>query len=101
MKTTIRAFASFVTLTAMAAHASAAAPLSAQQILTQFNLVTLGNATSNNQQVDGRSFIGGSLNGGVFGARPGAMGTSDYAGLTVMGSANGMQVNGQGRCRHG
>ncbi|MFY7864101.1 choice-of-anchor A family protein [Roseateles sp.] len=96
MKTTILAFASFVTLTALAPPASAAAPLSAQQILTQFNLVTLGNATSNNQQVDGRSFIGGSLNGGVFGTRPGAMGASDYAGLTVMGSANGMQVNGQG-----
>ncbi|MEJ6004829.1 collagen-binding domain-containing protein [Paucibacter sp. AS339] len=96
MKTTVTALASFVTLTALAAPAAVAAPLTAQQILTQFNLVTLGDAVSSNQQVDGRSFIGGSLIGGKFGMWPGAMGSSDYAGLTVMGSASGVQVHHQG-----
>ncbi len=96
MKASIRPFTTFLSLTAVAATASAAAPLSAQQILSQFNLVTLGNAVSSQQQVDGRSFIGGSLGGGKFGMWPGALGSSDYAGLTVMGSANGVQVHHQG-----
>ena len=72
-----------------------AASLTAQQVLTQFNLVTLGSAVSNSH-VDGRSFIGGSLSGGGFAQHASSMAASDYAGLTVMGSASGVQVNGGG-----
>lgn len=74
-----------------------AAPLTAQQTLNQFNLITLGNTTSSSH-VDGRSFIGGNLTG--YGANfvQNASGTpaSDYAGLTVGGSASGAMVNGLG-----
>lgn len=69
--------------------------LSAQQILEQFNLVTLGNVTSSSH-VDGRSFIGGSVSGGDYVQHPADVAASAYAGLTVAGSASALNVNGMG-----
>ncbi len=96
MKPTAIVLAAFLALAPTAYLSAASVPLNAQQILTQFNLLTLGDAVSASQQVDGRSFIGGSLSGGVYGARAGQMASSDFAGLTVMKSASGVQVQGQG-----
>lgn len=80
-----------------AAAAAAAAPLNEQQILQQFNLVTLGNVTSYSH-VDGRSYVGGSLTGygAVFAMHPSEIAPSTYAGLTVAGSASGLQVTDYG-----
>jgi choice-of-anchor A domain-containing protein len=77
--------------------ASASTGLTAQQILEQFNLVTLGNVTSSSH-VDGRSYIGGTLtgSGAVFAMHPQDIAPSTYAGLTVAGSASGLQVTSNG-----
>lgn len=77
-----------------AAWGAAPSALSGQQVLNQFNLVTLGNATMNSH-VDGRSFIGGTLNsnGAVFSMHPNDMPASDYAGLTVLGNASSGSMN--------
>lgn len=85
----------FTLLTLAAAHAGAAAPLTAQEVLTQFNLVTLGNAVSASH-VDGRSFIGGSALGGEYAGHPNDIKASSYAGLTVKGSAENIKVNSNG-----
>ena len=77
---------------------SQATPLTSLQMLQQFNLVTLGNATINSH-VDGRTYIGGNLsgNGAVFGMHPDTMPGSGYAALTVAGGvASGLQVTAGG-----
>jgi choice-of-anchor A domain-containing protein len=79
----------------LATGAALAEPLTALQTLNQFNLVVLGNAVSSSH-VDGRSFVGGSLNGGTFFQHPGETPVSAYAGLTVGGSATGAMVNNLG-----
>ena len=72
-----------------------ATSLTAQQVLEEFNLVVLGNAVSSSH-VDGRSYIGGNLTGGDYVQHPGNTPPSDYAGLTVRGTASGVHVNGLG-----
>ncbi len=85
----------FTLLTLVAAQAGAAAPLTAQEVLNQFNLVTLGNAVSTSH-VDGRSFIGGTVIGGEFAGHPNDIQASSYAGLTIKGSAENIKVNSNG-----
>ena len=87
-----------LTLIASAASnfACAATPLTAQQILEQFNLVTLGNATSYSQDVEGRTYIGGTLTRGIYAAHTDDMTPSSYAGLTVAGSAIDVMSNNNG-----
>lgn len=72
-----------------------AAPLTAGEILKQFNLVVLGNATSTSD-VDGRAYIDGNLSGGIYAGHPNDTPASAYAGLTVSGSASTVMVNGFG-----
>lgn len=74
-----------------------ATPLTGQEVLTQFNLVTIGNDTSYSH-VDGRSYVGGNVigSGAVFAMHPGSIAASNYAGLTVAGSANGLHVDSNG-----
>ena len=71
-------------------------PLTGAQVLNQFNLVTIGNTLSNSQHVDGRSFIGGSLSGGVFDQHAADTPASSYAGLTVLGNAQNVIVDNFG-----
>jgi choice-of-anchor A domain-containing protein len=85
----------FTFLSLVAAHAGAAPALTAQEVLTQFNLVTLGNVVSASH-VDGRSFIGGSAVGGEYAGHPNDIKLSSYAGLTVKGSAENIKVNSNG-----
>jgi|GEM_PF-629502 len=66
-----------------AAHA-ATAPLTGQQILQQFNQVSLGDAKSSSETI-GRAWIGGNVNKGQY-AMSTALPESNYAGLTVIGS---------------
>jgi choice-of-anchor A domain-containing protein len=77
------------------AHAGTA--LTAGEVLNQFNLVTLGDATIYSH-VDGRSYIGGDLtgNGAVFAMHPSDMPSSSFSGLTVDGSASGLSVTAGG-----
>lgn len=72
-----------------------AAPLSALEILQQFNLVAFGDVQSNSH-VDGRTYIGGSVSGGDYVQHPQDTPKSAYAGLTVGGSADNVHVNGLG-----
>lgn len=75
------------------AHAT---PLSAGDVLQQFNLVVFGNSESYSH-VDGRSYIGGNLTGrSDYVQHPADTPSSAYAGLTVMGNASGANVNGLG-----
>ncbi|MDB5774652.1 MAG: hypothetical protein JWP38_785 [Herbaspirillum sp.] len=72
------------------------APLTATQILQQFNLVVLNNDVSLAGQVAGRTYVGGSLNGGAYEQSASSTPASNYAGLTVGGSVGNVQVNGLG-----
>lgn len=74
---------------------AANAALSVQEALSQFNLIVLGDAQSNSH-VDGRAFIAGNLTGGDYVQHPGDAPASDYAGLTVLGNASKVNVNGFG-----
>lgn len=96
MSTNIRLMASALTSLAMAT-ASAGTPLTAAEVVNQFNLVTLGDATIDSH-VDGRSYIAGNLtgNGAVFAMHPNDMPSSSFAGLTVDGSASGLHVTAGG-----
>ena len=84
-------------LSTLGALAAQAAPLTALEVLQQFNLVTLGSTVSSSH-VDGRAFIGGSLNGNgaVVGMHPSTTPASAYAALTVAGSVSGTQVTAGG-----
>ncbi|PTD97644.1 collagen-binding domain-containing protein [Pseudothauera lacus] len=72
-----------------------AAPLSASEILQQFNLVAFGNVVSTSD-VDGRAYIGGNVSGGDYAQHPHRLLDSDYAGLVVGGNATRVNVNGGG-----
>ena len=71
------------------------AGLLATDILNQFNLVVLGDATSTSE-VEGRSYIGGDLVGGNYAIKNGIP-VSAYSGLTVNGNvSNNANVNSLG-----
>lgn len=89
------AFAISLAATALMAPSAQALPLTTAQILTQFNTVVLGNATSNSH-TDGRTYVGGALTGGDYAQHASQTAASNYAGLTVKGSASGVKVNGLG-----
>ncbi len=74
---------------------AASSPLSGAEAMQQFNLVVLGSANSNSH-VDGRTWIGGSLAGGDYVQHAGSTPASSYAGLTVIGAASNVKVNGLG-----
>lgn len=75
---------------------SAHAALTVEDALSQFNLIVLGDAKSNSQHVDGRAFIVGNLIGGDYVQHPADAPASAYAGLTVLGNASQVNVNGFG-----
>ncbi len=69
--------------------AATAAPLTAQNILDQFNVVIFGNFTSNSD-VEGRSAIGQTMTGGAtFMNNPNNTAASTYGALTVFGGVTG------------
>jgi choice-of-anchor A domain-containing protein len=80
-----------------ASYASAAttAPLTANQVLNQLNVVALDTIDSTSH-VDGRTWAGGSVKGGDYGQHFGSVPSSAYAGLTAQGSASNLHVNGGG-----
>ncbi|WP_439598977.1 collagen-binding domain-containing protein [Falsiroseomonas sp.] len=82
-----------------AAPAVQAGPLTATEILRQFNVVTTGNFSSNSD-VEGRTVVGGNAVGGAtFFNNPGAAEASEFRALTVYGSAtvsNPLNVNNGG-----
>lgn len=81
------------TLFAGVAHA---APLTADEMLKQFNVVVKGDMTSTSH-VDGRTYVAGNLQGGDYVQHASDTAKSAYAGLTVGGSASGnVHVNGLG-----
>ncbi|NKE44922.1 choice-of-anchor A family protein [Roseomonas frigidaquae] len=95
-----RIFATLALLGAsVVAMPALAGPLTATDILRQFNLVTIGDFSSNSD-VEGRSVIGGNLTGGAtFFNNPGAAAPSDFRALTVYGSSTTggpMNVNNGG-----
>ncbi|OQX07362.1 MAG: hypothetical protein BWK76_24965 [Desulfobulbaceae bacterium A2] len=63
--------------------------------MQQFNLIVLDDAVSSSH-VDGRAFIGGDLIGGEYAGHSSSTPASAYAGLTVLGNATGVAVNGLG-----
>ncbi|CAN0450483.1 unnamed protein product, partial [Discosporangium mesarthrocarpum] len=74
---------------------AAADPMSAGDVLEQYNLVVLGSATSTSS-VEGRAFIGGSLHGGDYVTRTN-FAASDYDELIVGGALTGnINVNNGG-----
>lgn len=79
----------------LTATPSIANSLSGIEILQQFNLVVFGDSNSTSH-VDGRTYIGGNLNGGDYVQHASATPASNYAGLTVVGNAAGVHVNGLG-----
>jgi choice-of-anchor A domain-containing protein len=79
----------------LTATPSMATSLSGMEVLQQFNLVVFGDAHSASH-VDGRTYIGGNLNGGDYVQHAGETPASNYAGLTVAGNAAGVHVNGLG-----
>jgi choice-of-anchor A domain-containing protein len=83
---------------------AATTPLTATQMLQQFNAVITKNVDSTSH-VDGRTFVGGTLNGSqnaVFAMNSNKLPASGYAGLTVLGAGatgaavNNVQVNALG-----
>jgi choice-of-anchor A domain-containing protein len=86
MKTRLTALTAAVLALASPAHAAATTPLTGLQVLQQFNQVSLGNAQSSSETI-GRAWVGGNVNGGQY-AMSATLPTSNYAGLTVIGSAS-------------
>jgi choice-of-anchor A domain-containing protein len=82
---------------AMLASSAQAASLTAKEVLEQFNVVTLGSASVYNH-IDGRTYVGGSLNGqnAVITMKPTSLPSSDYAGLTVKGAVSNVTIEGGG-----
>lgn len=73
-----------------------AAPLTATEMLNQFNMVVTGNVNSTSH-VDGRSYVGGNVSGGDYVQHVNDTPASAYAGLTVGGNlVNNVHVNGLG-----
>ncbi|NKC33103.1 choice-of-anchor A family protein [Falsiroseomonas selenitidurans] len=93
-----RSLLAVAALVGLAAPANAG-PLSAFDILRQFNVVTTGDLTTNSD-IEGRSVVGGDLTGGAtFFNNPGAAAASGFRALTVYGSAtagNPLNVNSGG-----
>jgi len=87
--------AALCALATQPALAALTAPLTAQEILQQFNLVVLDDASSSSH-VDGRSYVGGNVTGGDYALHPSDTPASAYAGLTVGGNAGGIKVNSLG-----
>jgi len=90
--------AALATALLLAAPARAAfAPLTGQQVLQQFNLVSLHGGTSSTH-VHGRGWIGGDFvgGGGAEFANDSPIPVSNYAALTVLGSASSVNVNNNG-----
>ena len=77
------------------ASAATTAPLTANQVLNQLNVVALDTIDSTSH-VDGRTWAGGSVNGGDYGQHLGSAPASAYAGLTAQGAASNLHVNGGG-----
>jgi len=92
---TLTKIAASALLLALASSAHATTALTATEILQQFNLVVLGNDVSYSH-VDGRTFVGGSLSGGDYVQHTSTTPASSYAGLTVLGSVSGVNVNAAG-----
>lgn len=89
---------SFALAAIMLCHASPAkaGPLSASEMLQQFNVVVSGNLHSTSH-VDGRTYVGGNVTGGDYVQHAGRTPPSRYAGLTVGGNVSGnVKVNGLG-----
>jgi choice-of-anchor A domain-containing protein len=76
-------------------QAATPAPLTATQMLQQFNVVVTGNSTSTSH-VQGRTLIGGTANGGEYVQLSAGVPASNYAGLTVLGSADNIKVDNKG-----
>jgi choice-of-anchor A domain-containing protein len=76
---------------------AAFAPLTGQQVLEQFNLVSLSGGSSSTH-VHGRGWIGGNFvgGGGAEFANDSPIPVSNYAALTVQGSASNVTVNNNG-----
>jgi choice-of-anchor A domain-containing protein len=81
--------------TAMTSQAATSAPLTATQVLNQFNVVSLTNINSQSH-IDGRTWAGGTVSGGEYGGHWSSTPQSAYAGLTTVGSASNVKVNGGG-----
>jgi choice-of-anchor A domain-containing protein len=82
----------------LSAGAQAAfAPLTGQQVLEQFNLVALRGGSSGTH-VHGRGWIGGNFvgSGGAEFANDSPIPVSNYAALTVLGTASNVSVNNNG-----
>ncbi|TWI63456.1 putative secreted protein with PEP-CTERM sorting signal/choice-of-anchor A domain-containing protein [Pseudoduganella lurida] len=77
------------------AHAAAISPLTATEVLNQFNVVSLTNIHSQSH-IDGRTWAGGAVSGGEFGGHWSSTPASAYAGLTAAGSVSNVKVNGGG-----
>lgn len=82
-----------------------AGPLTAQEILQQFNLVVLGNMTASDD-VEGRAYIGGNLSGNApffIKGTPAIQANSIYPDLVVRGDITGgnINVNNAGRVQVG
>ncbi|MES2348729.1 MAG: FxDxF family PEP-CTERM protein [Pseudomonadota bacterium] len=81
---------------AMFFSAAQAAPLSATEMLRQFNVVVSGDLNSTSH-VDGRTYVGGNAVGGDYVQHVNDTPASAYAGLTVGGNYSGnTHVNGLG-----
>ena len=78
---------------------ASASPLTAQQILQQFNLVVFDDLNAGSD-VEGRTFVGGKLKGnsGTFFTRPSQVTVSEFGALMVGGDVTGgwKNVNGSG-----
>lgn len=99
LKTFVTGAATAAGLAAFSAAASAA-PLSATEILQQFNMVVFGDVDASSN-IQGRSLIGGNLTGNsadFFVGAPGTVPASSFAALTVGGNVAGnpKQVNNGG-----
>lgn len=93
-RTAIALAAALLASTAQAAPQ--ASSLTANDVLKQFNVVVTGNLTSTSH-VDGRTYVGGNLNGGDYVQHTETTPASSYAGLTVAGNVSGnTKVNGLG-----
>jgi len=85
-----------VAVAALISSSAYAAPLTAQQMLQQFNVVVTGDVNSTSH-VDGRSYVGGNVVGGDYVQHVNDTPVSAYAGLTVGGKLSGnVHVNGLG-----
>ncbi len=95
MNPTTRFASIFVLTTQLLVSSASAAPISAADALSQFNLIAFGDVSSSSH-VDGRTLIGGSVSGGDYAQHPGDAPPSSHAGLTVGGNASHLNVNGLG-----